>query len=303
MSERSATPRTLRYIVYLIGIGIVIVGGYYALFNMTVNNIEVKVDHFEFEYDFGYLSVYSIDVNMSIRNSGFLNIMLSERETTLYINGIHLGSKSFSESWESYPSGSRCTYSGTYLTIDSEEAQKLCEDMVYDMTLKLKAKTSSGPFYKYVEVIDAHSFDVEYYTRIIDCVLCEGEGWVDCPLCIDGDNDCFQCDGTGWDDCLFCDDGKSDCYICEDGKADCYLCTDGCSYCDYKGWNACNFCNSQGWNTCTFCNGKAGETCSGCGGDGLVDCYYCDGKAGETCSGCGGDGLVDSLLRNGRSKR
>ena len=172
MSERSATPRTLRYIVYLIGIMLVIVGGYYAIFNMTVNNIEVKVNHFESEYDFGYLSAYSIDVNMSIRNSGYLNIMLSERETTLYINGIHLGSKSFSESWESYPSGSGCTYSGTYLTTDSEESQKLSEDMVYDITLRFKAKGSSGPFQKYVEVIDEHSFDVEYYTHIIDCVLC-----------------------------------------------------------------------------------------------------------------------------------
>ena len=317
MSERRATPRVLRYIMYLIGIGIVIAGGYYVLFNMTINNFEVKVEHFEFEYDFGYLSSYSIDVNMSIGHSGFLKIMLSERETTLYINGMNLGPLSFSEPWESYSSGPRRTYSGTYLTTDLEDIQKLSEDMVYDMTLKLKARASSGPFYKYVEVIDEHSFDVEHYTRESDCALCEGEGWVDCLYCVGGDNVCYQCDGTGWDDCwLSCDEGKSDCYactdgrtdcyVCEDGKSDCYYCTDGCEKCDNKGWtactfcngqgwNACNFCNSQGWNICTYCNGKGGETCNRCGGDGLVDCYFCDGEGRNTCSGCGGDGLVGGL--------
>lgn len=319
MSERSAKPRALRYIVYLAVIGIVIVGGYYGLFYMTVNNFELKVDYFEFKNDVGYLSMYSIDVNMTIKNDGFLTMRLSERETSLYINGINVGSLSFSESWESYSSGSTCTYSGTYFTTDSEDAEKLCEDIVYDMILKLKAKASSGPFYTYVEVRDDHSFNVEYYMDIIECASCDGEGWIYCFLCIDGDNVCYQCDETGWDECWYCEDGKADCYacedgiadcyvcedgiaecyICDDGKADCYLCADGCSYCDYKGWNTCTFCDGQGWYVCNFCNSQGWNVCNLCNSQGWNTCTFCNGNGGEICSGCGGEGFVDCYYCEG----
>lgn len=119
-----------------------------------------------------------------------------------------------------------------------------------------------------------------------ECISCEGEGYIKCYGCVNGD--------TAYGPCPVCTDGKIDC-TCENGTVyydrDIYIPsteeTTECTKCE-KGFVECSLCEGTGKYGSYSAGGFDGsdfveieETCSRCRGRKKTECTY-----------CGGDGMV-----------
>lgn len=159
ISSVSASSNTMKYIgVFLVAL-ILMGGGYYFLCNSSTESITVEVTDWEYETSFG---VYSIEVTTEFVYSGALAITLSERELTLYINEMNLGTIGFSESWEKFDPGWSATYTGTYITTDEEDIDELTSVATYNLNLKFKAKAKVGIVNKYIEIREEATSAVQH---------------------------------------------------------------------------------------------------------------------------------------------
>lgn len=90
---------------------------------------------------------------------------------------------------------------------------------------------------------------------------------------------CDECDGNGYIACDDCDNGDADCSHCDSGKVECDACGgDG----DDGDGDSCDECNGNGEVNCDWCDGQGTVSCSNCGGDGSHDCPDCDAGEVET---------------------
>ncbi|MBA7629912.1 hypothetical protein ES703_37419 [subsurface metagenome] len=144
----------------LVVVLIIIGGGYYFVCNSSADSILLEVTDWEYETSFG---MYYIELTTSIEYTGFLSTTLSERELTLYINEINLGTIGFSEAWEKFNSGSKNEYTGTYGTSNEEDIDELTSASTYNIVIKFKANAQVGIIKKYIEKRAESSSSVEHW--------------------------------------------------------------------------------------------------------------------------------------------
>lgn len=139
---------------------LIVGGGYYFVSDSSADSILIEVTVWEYEISY---SMYYIELTTTIEYTGYLPITLSERELTLYINEINLGTIGFSEAWEKFNSGWKNEYTGTYGTSNEEDIDELTSASTYNIVIKFKAKAQVGIVTKYVEIRFDSSSGVEHW--------------------------------------------------------------------------------------------------------------------------------------------
>jgi len=120
------------------------IGVYYVMSNSAPNNITVKLVSLRTDVDTYTLSFYAY-TTINVSYSGRLPCTLSDREVTLYLNGINFGTKGFSESWETFEPGESQIYTTTFVLDDPDFSTLYKYNRGrYDVVIKLKARVESG---------------------------------------------------------------------------------------------------------------------------------------------------------------
>jgi len=137
--------------ITLVGLVLFSVGGYYFLSISSVDAVSIQLSEFS-TTESELVSTFTVDVKINIEYEGKLSCILSEREMTLYINGINCGTKEFTESWEKMEPDSYNDYTTSFVVFDEYNSILLAEADTYEIFIRLKAKAEAGWVEKRIEV-------------------------------------------------------------------------------------------------------------------------------------------------------
>ena len=94
---------------------------------------------------------FIVEITIKVVNQGGLDVILNEREVTLYINDMNIGTKGFEESWDKIPSQYYVPYTATWAPTDSEKSSTLFKSSSYNIRVKFKASIKAGLYASFME--------------------------------------------------------------------------------------------------------------------------------------------------------
>jgi len=151
-TEPSKSDNKLLKKVMLIAILIVVGAGiYYGLSLQSVSAVYIEMKKFNSSTN-AYLGTFTADVTMLIGNKGLLEVTLSDLQSTLYLNEVNVNNIGFQDNWYKFPGGYSNTFSGSYVSRNTSDSQKLANTNSYNVVLKLKAKAQCGLITEFIEV-------------------------------------------------------------------------------------------------------------------------------------------------------
>ena len=154
--SKSNTTLVLVGLIFIIFIG----GGYYFLCSQAAKNIQVVVSSYDCDYD----DNYKVDVDIQIRNTVKIAVILSEQSIRLYILASDFGKKEFEDDWIKLDGGETETFSGTWILLSSTESEILnkfepASSDEHNIIVFYKAKVKSGIYTGYIETNYHTSFN------------------------------------------------------------------------------------------------------------------------------------------------
>ncbi len=152
-SNQKAPSRSKRKYVVLalavVSIVIITVAGvYFYQQNLEVQSIKsISVALTSFDYTKStsiYLPTFTADVELMIYNGGSKDVSLELATTTLFVNGINVGTKGFATQMLVIPANSYASFTCPYVTFDADNVKTLEEATSYHTQLELTAMGKSG---------------------------------------------------------------------------------------------------------------------------------------------------------------